>query len=157
MEIDLELEKSDKRNLDSNEIAKMWRKMTGEVPGVESISFTASLFNAGTPINIQLSSDNFELLKKLIDIFGDRFYFETQNAFLPGQNKVNDGIRKLARYFKRKIIGTVGALQFEVIQYRLEHEYGAKCSYENLNVHKACWIDVEKSDKNELTEFKRVK
>ena len=25
----------------------------------------------------------------------------------------------------RKIIGTVGALQYEVIQYRLEHEYGA--------------------------------
>jgi peptide chain release factor 3 len=24
----------------------------------------------------------------------------------------------------RKIIGTVGALQYEVIQYRLEHEYG---------------------------------
>ena len=64
-EVALELEKSDRRNIDSNEIAKMWRKMTGEVPGVESISFTASLFNAGNPINIQLSSDNFELLKKL--------------------------------------------------------------------------------------------
>ncbi|MDG2350040.1 MAG: peptide chain release factor 3, partial [Flavobacteriaceae bacterium] len=36
----------------------------------------------------------------------------------------------------RKVIGTVGALQYEVIQYRLEHEYGAKCTYENLNVHK---------------------
>ena len=57
----------------------------------------------------------------------------------------------------RKVIGTVGALQFEVIQYRLEHEYGAKCFYENLNVHKACWIDIEKSDKDELAEFKRVK
>ena len=40
----------------------------------------------------------------------------------------------------RKIIGTVGALQYEVIQYRLEHEYGAKCSYENFPVHKACWV-----------------
>jgi len=40
----------------------------------------------------------------------------------------------------RKIIGTVGVLQFEVIQYRLEHEYGAKCSYENLPMHKACWV-----------------
>ncbi len=57
----------------------------------------------------------------------------------------------------RKVIGTVGALQFEVIQYRLEHEYGAKCSYDNLNVHKACWVDVENSDKSELVEFKRVK
>lgn len=43
----------------------------------------------------------------------------------------------------RKIIGTVGALQFEVIQYRLEHEYGAKCSYEPVNLHKACWVTCE--------------
>ena len=57
----------------------------------------------------------------------------------------------------RKVIGTVGALQFEVIQYRLEHEYGAKCIYENLNVHKACWIEPEKSNKDELAEFKLVK
>jgi peptide chain release factor 3 len=56
----------------------------------------------------------------------------------------------------RKIIGTVGALQFEVIQYRLLHEYGAKCSYENLNVHKASWIQGdEKGD--EYREFKRIK
>lgn len=41
----------------------------------------------------------------------------------------------------RKIIGTVGALQFEVIQYRLEHEYGAKCTYEPLNMYKACWLE----------------
>ncbi len=40
----------------------------------------------------------------------------------------------------RKIIGTVGALQFEVIQYRLKHEYGASCQYEPVNLHKACWI-----------------
>lgn len=57
----------------------------------------------------------------------------------------------------RKVIGTVGALQFEVIQYRLEHEYGAKCSYENLNVHKACWVEPEDDNSNEFKEFKRVK
>ncbi|PIE48789.1 MAG: peptide chain release factor 3, partial [Flavobacteriales bacterium] len=57
----------------------------------------------------------------------------------------------------RRIIGTVGALQFEVIQYRLEHEYGAKCTYENLNVHKACWIAPEDSKNEEFAEFKRVK
>ena len=55
----------------------------------------------------------------------------------------------------RKLIGTVGALQFEVIQYRLKHEYGASCSYENLNVHKACWISCK--DKVQLQEFKKVK
>ncbi|WP_457615662.1 peptide chain release factor 3 [Lutibacter sp.] len=57
----------------------------------------------------------------------------------------------------RKVIGTVGALQYEVIQYRLEHEYGAKCTYENLNVHKACWVDPEDERSEEFKEFKRVK
>ncbi|MCF6167886.1 peptide chain release factor 3 [Lutibacter sp.] len=57
----------------------------------------------------------------------------------------------------RKIIGTVGALQYEVIQYRLEHEYGAKCSYENLPVHKACWVEPEDPKNDEFKEFKRVK
>lgn len=57
----------------------------------------------------------------------------------------------------RKVIGTVGALQFEVIQYRLEHEYGAKCTYENVNVHKACWVDTENPKSDEFIEFKRVK
>lgn len=57
----------------------------------------------------------------------------------------------------RKIIGTVGALQYEVIQYRLEHEYGAKCSYENFPVHKACWVEAEDPNNAEFAEFKRVK
>lgn len=57
----------------------------------------------------------------------------------------------------RKVIGTVGALQYEVIQYRLEHEYGAKCTYENLNVHKACWIKPEDQKNEEYLEFLRVK
>tara|TARA_R110002020_G_scaffold457844_2_gene674922 strand:- start:390 stop:1463 length:1074 start_codon:yes stop_codon:yes gene_type:complete len=57
----------------------------------------------------------------------------------------------------RKIIGTVGALQFEVIQYRLEHEYGAKCTYENLNVYKATWVEAEDEKSEEFKDFKRVK
>ena len=57
----------------------------------------------------------------------------------------------------RKVIGTVGALQFEVIQYRLEHEYGAKCTYENLNVYKACWVEPKDPKSEEFKDFKRVK
>ncbi len=55
----------------------------------------------------------------------------------------------------RRIIGTVGALQFEVIQYRLEHEYGAKCRWEPISIYKACWI--ESDDQAELADFKRRK
>ncbi|NHN26292.1 peptide chain release factor 3 [Flavobacterium jejuense] len=57
----------------------------------------------------------------------------------------------------RKVIGTVGALQYEVIQYRLEHEYGAKCTYENFPAYKACWVKPKDSKNEEFAEFKRVK
>lgn len=55
----------------------------------------------------------------------------------------------------RKIIGTVGQLQFEVIQYRLEHEYNAKCRWEPVSLYKACWI--ESDDAAQLDDFKKRK
>ncbi|MGW8315446.1 MAG: peptide chain release factor 3 [Bacteroidales bacterium] len=54
----------------------------------------------------------------------------------------------------RKIIGTVGALQFDVIQYRLQHEYGARCRYEQLPMYKACWIE---SDMDEVLKDFRLR
>ncbi|MDD4033405.1 MAG: peptide chain release factor 3, partial [Bacteroidales bacterium] len=55
----------------------------------------------------------------------------------------------------RKIIGTVGALQLDVIQYRLQHEYGATCRYEMIQLYKACWI--ESDNNNQIEDFKRRK
>lgn len=55
----------------------------------------------------------------------------------------------------RKIIGTVGQLQFEVIQYRLLNEYGAASRWEPINLFKACWI--ESDNKEQLEQFKKRK
>lgn len=55
----------------------------------------------------------------------------------------------------RKVIGCVGMLQFDVIQYRLEHEYGAKCRYESIQLYKACWI--ESDNKEQLDDFMKRK
>lgn len=52
---------------------------------------------------------------------------------------------------QRKIIGVVGALQFDVIQYRLEHEYNAACNYDPINLYKACWVNAK--DPKKLEEF----
>ena len=41
----------------------------------------------------------------------------------------------------------MGALQFDVIQYRLQHEYGARCRYEQLPMFKACWIETDHTEK----------
>ncbi len=71
---------------------------------------------------------------------------------------MDEGVAQLfnINFNGRKLIGTVGVLQFEVIQYRLLHEYGAKCSFENLNVHKACWIEGDEKS-NSYKEFVRIK
>jgi peptide chain release factor 3 len=70
---------------------------------------------------------------------------------------MDEGVAQLFthQFNGRKIIGTVGQLQFEVIQYRLLHEYGAQCRWEPLNLYKACWI--ESDDEKELEEFKKRK
>lgn len=70
---------------------------------------------------------------------------------------MDEGVAQLFinKFNNRKIIGTVGALQFEVIQYRLEHEYSASCRYEPIQLYKACWIKSE--DKKELDDFKKRK
>lgn len=70
---------------------------------------------------------------------------------------MEEGVAQLftSQFNGRKIIGTVGQLQFEVIQYRLEHEYNAKCRFENIPMHKACWIECH--NKKILTEFKQRK
>ncbi|HRK25824.1 MAG TPA: peptide chain release factor 3 [Chitinophagales bacterium] len=51
----------------------------------------------------------------------------------------------------KKIVGTVGELQFEVLQYRLLHEYKAACSFRHLDLHKALWITC--NDPKKLAEF----
>ncbi|MBQ7570620.1 MAG: peptide chain release factor 3 [Bacteroidaceae bacterium] len=70
---------------------------------------------------------------------------------------MDEGVAQLFvnQFNNRKIIGTVGQLQFEVIQYRLENEYGAKCRWEPLSLFKACWI--ESDNEQELEAFKKRK
>ena len=104
---------------------------------------------------------------KGIPSFSPEFFRYINNADPMKTKQLEKGIDQLmdegvAQLFTlemngRKVIGTVGALQFEVIQYRLEHEYGATCSYENLNVYKACWVEPEDPKSDEFKDFLRVK
>jgi peptide chain release factor 3 len=60
----------------------------------------------------------------------------------------DEGVAQLfTQQGNRKIIGCVGELQFEVIQYRLLQEYGASVQFNSLPFYKACWI-TSKDPKN---------
>jgi peptide chain release factor 3 len=55
---------------------------------------------------------------------------------------MEEGVAQLFTYElgKRKVVGVVGALQFEVIQFRLKNEYNATAQFAPQNIYKACWI-----------------
>lgn len=98
---------------------------------------------------------------KGIPSFSPEIFKELVNKDPFKAKQLEKGIRQLtdegvAQLFIRpqdniKIIGTVGELQFEVIQFRLLHEYGASCSFHPLKYHKACW--VTSTDKQVLQKF----
>lgn len=97
--------------------------------------------------------------------FSPEMFRYVENADPMRYKQLDKGIDQLmdegvAQLFKgknngRKIIGTVGQLQLDVIQFRLKNEYGASCRYENLPMYKACWI--ESDDEEELADFRRRK
>ncbi|HEY9341654.1 MAG TPA: peptide chain release factor 3 [Hanamia sp.] len=69
----------------------------------------------------------------------------------------DEGVAQLFTQFggHKKIIGCVGELQFEVIQYRLLHEYGASAELNSLPYYKACWLTSK--DPKKLQDFVKYK
>ena len=51
----------------------------------------------------------------------------------------------------RKIVGTVGPLQFEVLQHRLAHEYSANCDFDTIPIYKALWLSSK--DEKKIQQF----
>jgi peptide chain release factor 3 len=128
----------------------------GDVVGL----YDSGNFKIGDTLN---EGENF--MFKGVPSFSPEIFMELENLDPMKSKQLDKGVRQLmdegvAQLFiqqpgNRKIIGTVGQLQFEVISYRLEHEYGAKCRFVPKNYHMACWVT---SDNDEQVEaFKRAK
>jgi peptide chain release factor 3 len=106
-----------------------------------------------------------EMMYKGIPSFSPEIFQELENLDPMKSKQLEKGIRQLidegvAQLFiqqpgNRKIVGTVGQLQFEVINHRLIHEYGANCRFVHRNFHKACWITTDNQE--QLESFKRAK
>ncbi|MFT6845672.1 MAG: peptide chain release factor 3 [Flavobacteriales bacterium] len=106
-----------------------------------------------------------KLLYKGIPSFSPEIFRELINMDPMKTKQLEKGVRQLtdegvAQLFEapigsKKIIGTVGDLQFDVIQYRLEHEYGAVCRFQPLSLFKACWLTSDNEEK--MNEFCRIK
>jgi len=124
----------------------------GDVVGL----YDTGNFNIGDTL-----TEGEDLIYKGIPRFSPEIFREVINTDPLKSKQLDKGLRQLtdegvAQLFiqqpgNRKIIGTVGELQFEVIQYRLLHEYGASCNFYPLSLYKACWVDSD--DKKALADF----
>lgn len=100
-----------------------------------------------------------------IPAFSPELFRELVNMDPMRSKQLEKGIRQLtdegvAQLFtqqpgSKKIVGCVGELQFEVMRYRLEHEYGASCSFQSIPAHMACWLTS--NDPEALARFVRTK
>ena len=101
-----------------------------------------------------------------IPSFSPEIFKELVNNDPMKTKQMEKGIRQLtdegvAQLFtqhggNRKIIGCVGDLQFEVIQYRLLQEYGAACSFRTLPYFKACWIQGATNKVDDFIRYKQA-
>lgn len=104
-------------------------------------------------------------LYKGIPSFSPEMFREVINQDAMKSKQLDKGLNQLmdeglAQLFTfemgaRKVVGTVGALQFEVLQHRLLNEYSASARFENVNIYKACWISSDSDSK--LEEFVKDK
>ncbi|WP_250655785.1 efflux RND transporter permease subunit [Alkalimarinus coralli] len=64
-----EVESPETRTVDigSTELVREWRKMIGDIPGAESLTYRAEIGRSGDPIDIQLSGQSFKHLRAVAD------------------------------------------------------------------------------------------
>lgn len=106
-----------------------------------------------------------KMMFKGIPSFSPEIFMELENLDPLKSKQLDKGIHQLtdegvAQMFimqpgNRKIVGTVGMLQFEVITHRLINEYGANCRFSPKNFFKACWITTTNNE--QLSAFIRAK
>ncbi len=94
-----------------------------------------------------------EIFKELIN----KDPFKTKQLEKGILQLTDEGVAQLfiQQYGQRKVVGTVGELQFEVIQFRLAGEYGASCEFRSLDYYKACWFTS--NNKAQMDKFFEVK
>ena len=87
-EITIELLPSEQREVGSTEIAARLRERVGEIPGAESLRFTASIFSAGNPVEVQLSSEDFDQLLQAVE------RLKEEVASYPGTGDIEDSFQE---------------------------------------------------------------
>ena len=100
----IELAPGEERPISTIEISKIWRDLTGPIPGVKQVEFESDLFSTGPPIEIKLSSVSREDLKKVTSILKDKLQtyagvFDIKDSFSAGKDEIKLTLRPEAQNY----------------------------------------------------------
>ncbi|MBK8164821.1 MAG: efflux RND transporter permease subunit [bacterium] len=102
VEVNAELLKAEIRNVPSPDMARRWRELCGPVTGAVSLTFSANLFQGGSPVNVQLSSADTEDLRRAArelkeTLSGYPGTLDIADSFREGKVEMKLGLRPEAR------------------------------------------------------------
>ena len=95
------VKKATREPIKSTEIANWWRDLSGTVPDAVELTFTASLFSAGEPINVQLAGPYLDQLRNAAEELKGHLahypgVYDISDSFRAGKQEVKLGIRPAA-------------------------------------------------------------
>ncbi len=101
-QIYVQLLDGEKRDISANELATLWRQKAGAIPDAESVTYQSSVFTAGNPIEVHLSSEHQEALIGAADDLKEALkeypgVFDINDSFLPGKEEMQLKLRPAAR------------------------------------------------------------
>jgi len=93
---------SEKRGISSAKLVKLWRQKVGPVPDAREITYQGTLFSAGNPIEVDLSSDNHAELTAAAKALKAELrkhpgIFDVGDSFLPGKQEIQLKLKPSAR------------------------------------------------------------
>ena len=100
----IELAPGEERSISTVDISRIWRELTGPIPGVKQVTFDSDLFTTGAPIEIQLSSINRDDLKDVTTILKDKLQtyagvFDIKDSFSAGKDEIKLNLRPEAQNY----------------------------------------------------------
>lgn len=103
-ELNIQLGSAEIRGVSSEKLAARWRELTEPIPDVEKLIFSSSMFSSGDPINIQLTGNDYEELRDVVQLL------KAEIANYPGVFDVADTYRSGKREIKLKLTPEAEAL-----------------------------------------------
>jgi multidrug efflux pump subunit AcrB len=100
-EVTVELMPAESRSISSAAIADRWRELTGGIPGAVEQTFSASLFEPGRDIDVQLTGNDMDMLRSAKNELRVRLaeyggVFEISDSFREGKEEVQLAIKPAA-------------------------------------------------------------